>query len=119
MTSSVQAACGIALPCRQWRAMARAMSTDIASLETELTAAVEAAADEAALEAVRVAALGLFPRDDFAGVFNQAFARAQGHVGKHAPPMHARTAHLQATAGRGGNSRRTGGGRGHAKNLVR
>ena len=34
------------------------MTTAIASLETELTAAVEAAADEAALEAVRVAALG-------------------------------------------------------------
>ena len=34
------------------------MTTDIASLETELTAAVQAAADEAALEAVRVAALG-------------------------------------------------------------
>ncbi len=34
------------------------MTTNIATLETELTAAVETAADEAALEAVRVAALG-------------------------------------------------------------
>ena len=38
--------------------MAPRMTTDIATLETELIAAVQTAADEAALEAVRVAALG-------------------------------------------------------------